>query len=121
MTVPPGLLIFARELRTQQTDAENMLWQLLRGRQLCGFKFRRQHPVAGYILDFYCREAAFAIELDGGGHNETDQRIYDDERTCILETVGIKVVRFWNHDVFNATEDVLEEIYVHLLEKKLKN
>ena len=115
MTVPPELLIFARELRCKQTDAENLLWHLLRGRRLCGFKFRRQHPLAGYILDFYCREAALAIELDGGGHNEDSQNAYDEERTRTFEGAGILVVRFWNHDVLNATEDVLKTLYEHLM------
>ncbi|SHI98222.1 Protein of unknown function [Malonomonas rubra DSM 5091] len=106
MAVPSNLLIFARELRKQQTDAETLLWQLLRGRRLGGFKFRRQHPLAGYILDFYCREAALAIELDGGGHNENEQHAYDEERTHILEGAGIEVL--------NATEDILEVLYSHL-------
>ena len=117
MTVPAQLLIFARELRKKQTDAENLLWQLLRGRRFCGYKFRRQHPAGGYILDFYCREIGLAIELDGGGHNDEEQRRYDDERTRVLAGEGIRVIRFWNHDVLNATEEVLQALYVHMMEK----
>ena len=117
MTVPSELLIFARDLRKQQTDAETLLWQILRGRRFCGFKFRRQQPLAGYILDFYCREAALAVELDGSGHNEDAQHAYDEERTRVLTDAGIKVVRFWNHDVLNTTENVLEVLYAFLMKK----
>jgi very-short-patch-repair endonuclease len=115
MPVPPELLIFARELRKKQTDAENLLWQILRGRRFCGFKFRRQCPMHGYILDFYCHEAGLAVELDGGGHNEEEQRLYDEERTKILEAAGVHVVRFWNNDVLNSFEVVLEKIYADLV------
>ena len=114
MPIPPELLTFARRLRKEQTDAENLLWQLLRGRRFCGFKFRRQYPIAGYILDFYCHDAALAVELDGGGHNEDAQRLYDEERTKILAAANIRVIRFWNHDVLNSWEAVLEELYSQL-------
>ena len=113
--VPQELLVFARQLRKDQTDAEILLWNLLRGRCFCGFKFRRQYPIYGYILDFYCHDVGLAIELDGGGHNNEEQRLYDDERTKILEAGSIRVVRFWNNDVLNTVEDVLEEIYIHLM------
>ncbi|MBN2644799.1 MAG: endonuclease domain-containing protein [Desulfuromonadaceae bacterium] len=121
LTVPAELLVFARELRKQQTDAETLLWRILRDRRFCGFKFRRQHPLAGYILDFYCREASLAVELDGSGHNEQEQRLYDKERTHVLARAGIRVVRFWNHYVLNATEDVLEELFVQLMMKRAKS
>ena len=111
MPIPPNLLIFARQLRKEQTDAEVLLWQVLRGRRFCGLKFRRQYPLGGYILDFYCHDAGLAIELDGGGHNGDEQRRYDEERTKAIEGAGIRVVRFWNHDLLNSLEDVLEEIY----------
>ena len=112
--VPTELLIFAKQLRQGQTDAERLLWQVLRGRNLKGFKFRRQHPVGGYILDFYCHAAHLAIELDGGGHNSDEQKLYDEERTKVMNGAGIKVIRFWNHDVLNSLEAVLEDIYSHL-------
>lgn len=114
MGLPPALLTFARELRQRQTDAETLLWQLLRGRRFCGFKFRRQVPFAGYVLEFYCHATKLAIELDGGGHNAEDQRGYDAERTRTLEQEGIHVLRFWNHEVLKSTEVVLEEIHRHL-------
>jgi len=108
------LLVFARQLRKKQTNAENLLWNLLRGRRFCGFKFRRQYPLCGYILDFYCHDAGLAVELDGGGHNVDEQRLYDEERTKILEAANIRVIRFWNNDVLNSLEDVLEELLSHL-------
>jgi very-short-patch-repair endonuclease len=115
--LPPELLIFARKLRRQQTDAENLLWFTIRGRRFCGFKFRRQYPIAGYILDFYCNDAALAVELDGGGHAEHEQREYDEERTKVIEAAGIKVIRFWNNDVLNSFETVLEELHLQLLRR----
>lgn len=74
-------------------------------------KFRRQHPVQVYILDFYCQEARLAIELDGGGHYEPDQARYDEMRTKDLETEGIRVLRFRNDEVKDRLEDVLFEIW----------
>lgn len=120
MPVPTELLVFARQLRKAQTDAETLLWFLLRDRRFCGFKFRRQYPLGGYILDFYCSTAKVAIELDGGGHNSEEQRLYDQVRTKTLAGAGIRVVRFWNNDVLNSLENVLEEIHVQLTGKQVK-
>jgi len=111
LPLPPQILNNARELRTKQTDAETLLWYFLRNRDFCGIKFRRQHPVCGYILDFYCHEANLAIELDGSGHSEDERKLYDAERTRVLEGAGIKVLRFWNDEVLKNLEAVLEEIY----------
>ena len=111
MSVPEELLIHARELRKSLTDAEQLIWYLLRGRRLCGHKFRRQHPVGCYIVDFYCHEKCLAVELDGGGHADDRQEDYDAERSEFLKDSGVQVVRFWNHDVLCNTEAVLEEIF----------
>jgi very-short-patch-repair endonuclease len=86
--VPEKLLELARLLRVHQTNAENLLWMLLRGRQLGNFKFRRQHPLGQYILDFYCKEAALVVELDGGQHNEEASVSYDEQRTAVLREAG---------------------------------
>lgn len=91
------------------TDAETHLWQHLRARQILGFKFRRQHPIGNFILDFACRDVKLAIEVDGGQHNEIQSQ--DNLRTAWLETQGWKVLRFWNNEVLQNTEGVLEEIY----------
>ncbi len=109
--LPPGLLQFARKLRKNQTDAEQSLWQLLRGRRFLGLKFRRQHPVKPYVLDFYCHELKLAVEVDGGQHNEADQRRKDAQRTAYLEDQGITVVRCWADSVLRDTAAVLQDLY----------
>jgi adenine-specific DNA-methyltransferase len=99
----------ARELRAGTTEAEALLWQQLRGRRFQGFKFRRQRPLGPYILDFVCLEAGLVIEIDGGQHSE--QQAYDQARTARIETQGLNVIRFWNHEVMNETSAVLEKIW----------
>ena len=105
------LIEFARELRKNQTDAESMLWQLLRNRQLNGLKFRRQHPIDRYIADFYCHELKLVIELDGSQHFTDEGKQNDSQRTANLEQLGIKVLRFDNRQVLAETEGVLESIF----------
>jgi adenine-specific DNA methylase len=109
--VPVHLLQAARELRKTMTDAEQMLWQSLRGKQLNHFKFRKQHPIDRYVLDFYCSSKKLAIELDGGQHNTEDIRTKDAERTSHIEKRGIRVLRFWNHDIFKNFDGVMTEIW----------
>jgi very-short-patch-repair endonuclease len=111
LPLPPEFLARVRQLRHDSTDAEKLLWRLLRDRQLGGWKFRRQHPIGKYILDLYCHQAHLAIELDGGQHAEPEQAQYDAERTRALEAEGIRVLRFWNNDVLNNTNAVLQEIW----------
>lgn len=93
--IPPELRAFARELRHNQTDAENLLWMLFRDRRFAGKKFRRQHPVPPYVIDFYCHEAKLAVELDGGQH--ADNIEYDEVRTKFIAEQGIRVIRYWNN------------------------
>jgi very-short-patch-repair endonuclease len=112
--LPEALLRAARELRRKATDAEKYLWSLLRNRQLAGYKFRRQHPLGRFVLDFYCHEAKLCVELDGGQHAEPAQADYDRERTVWLNREGIRVIRFWNTDVFNNIEGVLQSILIAL-------
>lgn len=97
-----------RRLRSAPTDAERKLWQHLRGRQLEGCKFRRQHPFDCYILDFACMERRLVIEVDGGQHAGATK---DAERDRFLVAAGFTVLRFWNHDVLMRTDDVLHEIH----------
>jgi very-short-patch-repair endonuclease len=99
-------------LRGDLTDAERHLWRFLRRRNLGGFKFRRQHPVAGYVADFACVEAGLIVELDGGQHLQ--QEAYDVERSRKLGVTGYRVLRFWNDDALLRTDDVLAEILRHL-------
>ena len=114
--IPTELLDFARKLRRQATDAETLLWRLLRGRQLANAKFRRQYAFPPYILDFYCHELKLAVELDGGQHNEDAGRRRDAQRDEYLAEQGIWVLRFWNNDVLGETEAVLEAIYAAVVE-----
>lgn len=105
------LIPFVKELRKNQTREESLLWSKLRSNQL-GFKFRRQHPIQNYILDFYCPSLRLAIELDGGQHQENKE--YDQTRTKLLNSLGIKVLRFWNNELIDNLEGVLETILQEL-------
>ena len=98
----------ARDLRLHPTDAERILWRHLRARQLDGFKFRRQHPIAGYVADFVCIEARLVVEIDGGQHAK-DTR-YDALRTQRIEAKGYRVLRSWNNDVMSNVEAVVNVI-----------
>jgi type I restriction enzyme M protein len=109
-----GLLERARELRAKQTPAEELLWELLRDRQLCDAKFRRQHQFGDYLCDFYCHEAKLVIECDGSPH-ETSSRIqHDAKRDAYLRSQGLTVLRFSNDLVMHNTAAVLDEIALHL-------
>jgi very-short-patch-repair endonuclease len=77
---------------------------------LAGFKFRRQHPLGGFVVDFFCERARLAIELDGGGHAEKEQAAYDTRRTERLGEMGVRVLRFWNLDVMTNLDGVVEVI-----------
>ncbi len=104
----------ARELREKQTPAEAMLWELLRNRQLLGFKFRRQHQFGDYIADFYCHEAQLVIECDGAVHEPNEQWHHDQNRDAYMIAQGLRVVRFSNDRILNDTENMLDEIAVYL-------
>ena len=99
-----------KELRNSLTPAEATLWLSLQRSQLEGRKFRRQHSVGYYILDFYCPSERLAVELDGAHHYTEEGFLYDNERTAYLNSVGIHVVRFENVEVFRNLEGVLESI-----------
>ncbi len=86
------------------TDAERRLWSVLRGRRLNDWKFRRQHPLGPYILDFACLERFLAVEADGGQHSNADA---DRIRTASLESRGWRLLRFWNNDILANTEGVV--------------
>ncbi len=100
---------FQKSLRLGQTEAEARLWYHLRNRHFQELKFKRQHILQGYIVDFVCLEKKLIIELDGGQH--MNQQVYDKKRTSAFKTEGFQVLRFWNSDVLNNTEKILEMIY----------
>jgi very-short-patch-repair endonuclease len=97
-----------RDLRRNPTPAEASLWQALRRNQIDGVHFRRQHPIDAYIVDFCAPRLKLIVEVDGSQHK--DQQEYDQMRTADLERKGYKVLRFWNHQVLNDLEGVLQEI-----------
>ncbi|MEJ5127743.1 endonuclease domain-containing protein [Comamonas sp. MYb21] len=100
----------ARALRHASTTAEQLLWRHLRNRQLAGAKFRRQHPLGPYILDFVCLEQGLVIELDGGQHADLQAQAYDQQRSAWLQQQGLRVLRFWNHEVVQQTNEVLARV-----------
>ena len=104
----------ARQLRSNQTDAERKLWQSLRLLKARGFHFRRQVPIEGLIVDFACYSARLVIEVNGGQHNETKAQAIDKQRDALLKQHNFKVLRFWNHDVLGNTEGVVETIIAAL-------
>jgi len=99
-------------MRLQPTDAEARLWYFLRCRQLAGAKFRRQHPVGPFVADFVCISHALIVEVDGGQHDR--EREKRDTRTKCLKACGYHVLRFWNHEVLESPELVVDIILVHL-------
>jgi very-short-patch-repair endonuclease len=106
----PHLKNFRKELRNNATPAEYRLWLFLRKRALDGRKFRRQFSVGNYILDFYCPQEKLAIELDGAGHFEAKQAVYDKKRDLFLMQEGIRVLRFENCKVWNDLQGLLNEV-----------
>jgi len=102
-------IVKARHLRQEETKVEKILWEKLRNRKL-GLKFRRQHPIDMYILDFYVPEIKFGIELDGSIHNIKENKEYDKERTEYLRSKNIKILRFQNSEIENNLDMVLNKI-----------
>ena len=103
----------AQELRCNMTESERRLWRRLRHREL-GFKFRRQMPIGGYIADFACPAARIVIELDGGQHGSDEAEARDVLRTSGIEGCGFRVIRFWNHEVSDDLDNVVERIWNEL-------
>ena len=106
----------AKRMRTAQTDAEAKLWLHLRGKRFSGYKFRRQQPIGPYIVDFVCLKCRLIVEADGGQH--TDAAEYDRSRTAWLESQGFHVLRFWNNDILQRSEDVLDSILNTLVRRR---
>ena len=109
-----------RELRNNMPDAEVLLWQQLKGRQLLGYKFRRQYSVGEYIVDFFCPELRLGIELDGDSHFEEGAKEYDAGRDRFIQSFGITMNRYLNTDVYENMDGVLEHLLdvVRALEQK---
>jgi very-short-patch-repair endonuclease len=104
------LLKRARSMRSAPTDAEHRLWQILRAKRLAGFKFKRQVRIDSFIVDFVCLNRRLIIEADGGHHGEEN----DTARDAYLNAQGFRILRFWNNDIFNNEEGVIESILAAL-------
>ena len=105
---PKYVVELARELRLKMTATEELLWDRLKKKQINGNRFRRQHPIYRYILDFYCAEKCLAIEIDGSVHDDTKE--YDAYRDTLLESLGIKTLRFKDEEVTANIDGVIEKI-----------
>lgn len=114
----PKLKHPARTLRAHLTDSEQLLWSRLRRKQLLGVQFYRQKPLGHYIVDFYAPSIRLVIEVDGSQHFAVEQAAYDKQRTAYLESQGLRVLRFTNHEVLQETEAVVEAIYEAVMEAK---
>jgi very-short-patch-repair endonuclease len=104
----PEKMEIAKNLRNNMTHMELLLWEKLKGKQICGLRFRRQHPINLFIADFYCHEVRLVVEIDGEIHDL--QIEYDYGRSAEMERFGIKVIRFKNNEVENEIEKVLPEL-----------
>jgi len=106
----PKLFEFSRELRLNETEAEKVIWERLKKKQVMGFRFRRQHPILYFIADFYCHTAKLIIEIDGKVHDIPEQYEYDQGKDFELMEQGLRVLRFTNHQVLNDIDNVITEI-----------
>ena len=104
----------ARQLRQVETWAEKLMWRWLRDRRFSSYKFRRQHPIGSYYLDFFCEEAELNIELDGSQHGFPDQRKHDLEREKFLQSLGIITLRFWNSQLRRNAQGIRDMIFEEL-------
>jgi very-short-patch-repair endonuclease len=104
----PDILEAARILRKNMTIPEKLLWEKLKGKQICGARFRRQHPIDIFIVDFYCHQVRLVVEIDGEIHDPQEE--YDDGRSAEMEKFGIKIIRFKNNEIETDIEKVVTEI-----------
>jgi very-short-patch-repair endonuclease len=119
-----GTKDLCREFRKNPTKAEDVLWEYLRANRLSGYKFRRQYPIMGYIVDFYCSKAKLAIEVDGGVHLDPNQVDYDQHKGLTLAQNDIVLIRFWNDDVISNMDEVEKRILKTIeqrVEKRRRN
>jgi len=106
-----NLKTLGRNLRSNLTDAEKLLWSKIRRKQIKNHQFFRQKPIGKYIIDFYCKEAGLVIEIDGGQHYENSNIIKDREREEYLKNLGLKIIRFTNLDILKNIDNVIASIY----------
>ena len=114
----PEIFEKAATLRNNMTAAEKILWNKLKDRNLFPFKFRRQHPIDIFVVDFYCHNAKLVVELDGKYHLKKDQFDYDSGRSAEIENRGLKIIRFANNDVFDDLDNVVLRIQQAIAERE---
>ncbi len=112
----PDIFRKAKELRRYETEAEKRLWARLCRNQLLGLKFRRQHPINRFIVDFYCVKIKLVIEVDGNIHEIPENKVYDIGRSQILNDFGIKVIRFTNEEIIEDIEKVVKNIEKNVIQ-----
>jgi len=123
LNAKPSTFRNARKLRSDMTPAETILWSALKNRQVGGFKFRRQHAISRYVLDFYCHKVKLGIELDGSYHLEKSQQFYDTDRTQNLALFNIEIIRFENIEVIESISkalNIIKEKCIHRASLNLK-
>ena len=118
MPIDPRLLEFARRMRREPTPTEVLLWRALRNRRTGGVKFRRQRPLGTYILDFYAASCSLVIELDGDSHATDEAREHDRIRHEYLRELGLQVIRFWNAEVHDDLDAVVEAIFLECVRQQ---
>ncbi|MBI3705181.1 MAG: endonuclease domain-containing protein [Rhizobiales bacterium] len=106
---------FAKAMRRSATGVELAMWRLLRHRRLVGFKFRRQVPIEGFIVDFVCFDQKVIVEIDGSQHFASQR---DERRDAVLTGEGFRILRYWNNDVLQRRTSVLEDLFAHLTDDK---
>lgn len=114
----PKLKKLAKRLRNDSTKSEAFLWNYLKGKQILGFDFHKQRPVDNFIIDFFCQELYLAIELDGYSHLLEDSEPGDLRKEKRLKELGVKLIRFWDEEIFNDLDNVLRVIEITVLERK---
>ena len=112
---PKYIIELAREMRKNLTPTEKLLWNELQNKKICGYKFRNQHPIFRYILDFYCHKCLLAVDIDGDIHKS--RKDYDDFSDNYLLSIGIKTLRFTNHDIINNMNGILEKLIDELIQR----
>jgi very-short-patch-repair endonuclease len=112
----PVLYEYAKQMRRNSTEGEEILWQRLRNKQIAGLKFRRQHPIDKFIVDFYSHEINLAIELDGSVHDQGEQNDLDKGRTETLKEFGINLIRFNNEEVISNVDTVINKLSKRILD-----
>ena len=115
----PSVFRNAARLRATMTETEIKLWEYLKSKPM-GFKFRRQHPIPGHVLNFYCHKLKLSIEIDGGYHLKSEQSLKDEQRTTYLKNIGISEIRYTNDEVLNEYKIVLESINSYLRDGTLQ-